>query len=196
MPHTSRLYTSQVGYSGATPVVYDDMQTNIGRVIRPGGDDPTWRTYNLGIGGGVAYSVLGFALNDYVDFWVQTSHKMKLSTTLNFHLHYILPSDSAADRFKFQLDVAAGVGNGSFAAVAGSPFTSEVILDGTESTKNNIVGIVDIPAVNTTVSTVYAMQLTRIAASASEFAPEVYLLYTDCHYQIDTVGSLQEATKV
>lgn len=187
--------TRQIGASGNDAIVYDDQQVAIAATIFPGGSDPVWRTYNLGIGGGVAYSVLGFAVGEYLDFWVQTSHSMRLSTALDFHIHFTVPSDSASDRFKFQLDVAAASIGGTFAAPSGTPYSAEHILAGTEASQQNMLEIADIPAVNTTVSTLYACRLTRIAASASEYAPEVYLIAADCHYQRDTVGSLQEDSK-
>lgn len=184
-----------LGQSGSSHVVYDDLPTNIGQVVRPGGSDPTWRTYNLGIGGGVAFSVLGFAVGNYVDFWIQSTHGMALNSILHHHMHWIIPSDDATKKFQFQLDVAAAAKNTSFAAVTGSPFTAEHTLDGTESTKHSHFDLATIPAVNTTVSTAYALRLTRIAASSLEYGAEVYLLFSDSHIKMDTIGTLQEAVK-
>lgn len=66
--HKSRLVPATLlGEANSNYVVYDDIQINDANVIRPGVDDPTWRTYDFGLGG-PAFSVLGFALNDYVDF--------------------------------------------------------------------------------------------------------------------------------
>jgi hypothetical protein len=195
VPRTSRVYTSQLGYSGATPVVYDDLQTGGDRLFRPGGDDPTWGTSTYGIGGGVAFSALGFALNDYAEYFVQTTHGMKLNTVLDAHVHYTLPSDSASDRIKFQIDVIAAPIGSDYAAPAGTPFSAEVVLDGTEAGKHNLIEVADIPAVNTTVSTIYICRLTRVAASASDYAPVVYVTFVDCHFQKDTSGSLAEDSK-
>ena len=46
---------------------WDDNQVEMGRV-RLGSSAPTWRTYAHGIGGGVAFDVLGFAVNNYIYF--------------------------------------------------------------------------------------------------------------------------------
>lgn len=196
MKSSHRTLNRQVGFSGSDSVVYDDLQTGGDRLFRPGGDDPTWRTYNYGVGGGVAFGALGFALNDYAEYFLQSTHSMKLSTALDVHIHFIVPTDSAADRFKFQLDVVAAPIGGSYAVPAGSPYTAEHVLDGTESTKNTVLDLADIPAINTTVSTIYICRLTRIAATASEYAGEVYVTFVDGHYQRDTIGSLSEDTKV
>lgn len=115
---------------------------------------------------------------------------------MDFHIHYTLPSDSAADRIKFQLDVAAAGANEDFAVPAGSPYSAEYVLVGNESARHNKFEVASIPAVNTTVSTIYACRLTRVAAAADDYASEVYLIFADCHYQKDTVGSIQEFSKV
>ena len=92
MPGFTRFIpTNKVGYSGANDIVYDDMQVNVGRV-RLGATAPTWRRYNHGVGSGVTFDVLGFAVNNYIYFDVQTSHSMKLNTILDCHMHYILPN--------------------------------------------------------------------------------------------------------
>ena len=186
----------RVGSAGSSQVVYDDIQGGLGQLQRPGISDPTWRTYNLGIGGGPVFSVLGFALNQYVDIWVESFHSMKLSTVLCNHMHWIIPSDSVGDKIKFEIAVAYANIDESFAAAAGSPFSAEHVVDGTESTKHKYLDIGDIPAVNTEVSCVYAIQLKRVAASSDDFGPEVYMLFNDNHVSLDTGGSLQEDSKV
>lgn len=184
----------QIGGIGASAVTWDDIQAGASRLIRPGGSDPTWRTWDFGLGG-PAFSVLGFSLNDYVDFWVQTSHSQKLLSPLDFHIHYTIPSDSAADKIKFQIDVIAAGITSYFAVPSGSPFSGEVTLDGTESAKHNYLEIGHIPGVNSTVSSAYGIQMKRVAASSDDYAGEVYLLFADSHYQRDTSGSFSEDSK-
>ena len=47
----------------------------------------------------------------------------------------------------------------------------------------------------TTVSSIYTMRLTRIAATSDEYSGEVYVKFIDCHYQVDDRGSQEENTK-
>jgi hypothetical protein len=63
------------------------------------------------------------------------------------------------------------------------------------SNSHKIQDIADIPASNTTVSTIYKCKFTRIAASQDEYAGEVYIEFTDSHYQKNTMGSRQESAK-
>lgn len=176
-------------------IAYDDIQVSLSSAKRPASSSPTWRTYNFGIAGGIDFAVLGFAVGDYLDFYIQTSHSMKLNSILDNHIHGTLPSNSTGDKIKWQLDViAAGIGE-AWAVPTGSPFTSEKTLSGTEANKHNLFELADIPAVNTTVSSAYICRMTRIAASSDDYSPEVYLIFNDSHYQKDTIGSRLETSK-
>ena len=181
-------------FNGAA-IVYDDLQVSISNIRLPVSNAPTWRLYNHGIGGGVTFPVLGFAVDEYIYFDVQTQHSMKLNTILDNHIHFTTPTDGDAEYINFQLDtIVAGI-NGAWAVPTGSPFTSEHVMDGDYSDLHKLLDIADIPASNNTVSSVYKCKLGRIDASQDEYPGEVYLQFTDCHYQKDTVGSRLEASK-
>lgn len=177
-------------------VVYDDLQVSISNVRVPPANAPTERFYNFGIGGGVTFPTLGFDVGDYLYFDIQSSHAMKLSTVLSNHFHFTLPNTTnIGDKAQFQLDVIAAGINGQWAVPTGSPFTTEITVAANDNTYHRIKEVADIPAVNTTVSTLYKCKLTRIAATASEYGSEVYVNFIDCHYQKDTVGSRQQTSK-
>lgn len=176
-------------------VVYEDLQVSINNISK-GASAPTDRFYDHGIASGVAFPVLGFAKGNYVWFDVQTSHSMKLNTVLDNHIHFVLPdTTNIGDKIVWQLDVVvAGIGE-TWAVPTGSPFTSTHTVAADDNTKHRLLEIGDIPASNSTVSTVYKCKLTRIDGTATEYASEVYLEFTDCHYQKDTIGSRQEGAK-
>lgn len=191
-----RPNAANVGIPGSAVVVYDDLLTSAFS-LRNGDTAPSARTYAFGIGGGVAFPVLGFKVDDYVFFQVQTSHSMKLNTPLDLHFHYILPNTTnIGNKIKFRADVVAAPVNGTMAIPAGSPYSLEFAVAADDNTKPRIAELADIAAVNTTVSTIYYIKLTRVAASANDYAGEVYVITADCHYQKDTLGSLQEGSKV
>ena len=124
---------------------YDDMQVEISLAKVPASSAPTWTTYNFGIGGGVAFAVLGFTVGDYLDFYIQTSHSMELNSVLDNHIHWTVPTAVKANRFKFQLDVIAAGVNVAFAAPAGSPYSAEHILSGGEVGVHNLLELAAIP---------------------------------------------------
>lgn len=107
---------------------WDDMQVTITTARVPASSAPSWTTYNFGIGGGVAFAVLGFGVNEYLDFYIQTSHSMELNSILDNHIHWTVPSNSAGAKFKFKLDVIAAGVDAAFAVPAGSPYSAEVTL--------------------------------------------------------------------
>jgi len=177
---------------------WDDIQVSISNIRVPASNAPTERLYDHGIAGGVTFPVLGFAVDDYIYFDIQTSHSMKLNTVLDNHIHFTLPNTTdIGDLFQFQLDVIAAGIDGQWAAPSGTPFTAEHTVAANDDTYHRLLGIADIPASNTTVSSIYKCKLTRIDASvpASEYASEVYLQFSDSHYEKDTVGSRTEFTK-
>jgi hypothetical protein len=177
--------------------VYDDMQVGISNIRVPASNFPTERLFAHGIGGGVTFPSLGFAVNDYLYFDIQSSHSMKLSTIMDSHIHYCTPTDGSGtpDRFQFQLDVIAAPIDGTYAVPSGSPYTAEHTIAADYTTLHKLFEIADIAAINTTVSTLYKCKLTRIAATQDEYAGEVYVDFIDSHYQKDTVGSRIEDLK-
>ena len=177
--------------------VYDDNQVSISNIRIPVANAPTERLYNHGIVGGVTYPVLGFAVGDYFYFDVQTYHSMKLNTILDNHMHFMTPTDGSGtpDRFQFKLDVIVAPIFGNWAVPTGSPFTWEHIIQADYTNLHVYDDVADIPASNSTVSTIYKCRLTRIAATQDEYGQEVYVEFTDCHYQKNTIGSRQEGVK-
>ncbi|KFZ25696.1 MAG: hypothetical protein KQ78_02130 [Candidatus Izimaplasma bacterium HR2] len=176
-------------------VMWDDIQVSLSNAKTPPSNAPTWRYYNHGVGSGIEYPVLGFAVNDYVFFDFQSYHAMKLDSILETHFHYTTPNDGDTKKFKFQLDVISAYVNGTWGAPTGSPFTTECLMDADFSGTHKLHETGTVPAVNSTVSTLYKCKLTRIAATDNEYASEVYVEFIDGHIQKDGNGSLTEYTK-
>lgn len=175
--------------------VYDDLQVGLSSAKRPSAGAPTWRTFAYGIGGGVTFFTLGFAIGEYIEFKIQTTHSTKILSMIDSHIHWTIPSDSIGDKMKFQLDIIYANRFEDYGVIAGSPFSAESTFDGTESGKHNKLDIAEMPTVNTDISTIYICRLTRIAASSDDYANEVYVDFNDSHVQKDTVGSRTEMAK-
>ena len=175
--------------------VYEDLQVSISNIRIPPSSAPTERLYDGGTGG-VTFPFLGFDVGDYVYFDVQTSHSMKLNTILDNHIHYSLPNTTdIGDKFQFQLDVMVAAIGTQWAEPTGTPFSAEFAVAANDNTYHRLGEIADIPASNSTVSTLYKCKLTRIAATSDEYGSEVYVTFLDSHYQKNTMGSRQEDTK-
>ena len=174
----------QVG-APANIVGYDDIQGQLASARRFAGTEPTDRNYDHGTGDGVNYACLGFDVGDAVFSTWQTPHAMKLNSDLELHFHWSVPTSAAGKKFKLQFDmIEAGV-HGTWATVAGSPFTKEVTLAGGEESKHNLDVLDTFTSKNTSVSSLYKVKLSRIAASSDEYGEEVYLDFIDGHYEQD-----------
>ena len=167
---------------------FEDLQIAVSTARMPAVNAPTWRTFNYGVGGGIAFFTLGFGINDFLEFKIQTTHSMELLTVLDSHIHWQIPSDSVGDKIKFQLDVIFANKFEDYAVLTGSPFSGEATLDGTESGKHNKLDVAAMPAVNTNISTIFVCRLTRVAASSDDYANEVYVDFNDSHIETDTPG--------
>ena len=175
---------------------YEDLQVSISNIRVPTSNAPTERLYAFGIGGGVTFPALGFALNNYLYFDLQTSHTMELNTVLDHHIHFTLPNTTnIGDKFQFQLDVIAAGIDTQWAVPAGSPFTAEHTIVANDNTYHRVLDIADIDASNDTVSTIYKCKFTRIAATSNEYGSEVYINFFDSHYIKDAHGSVNEGSK-
>ena len=86
--------------AGGGDPTYDDLQVSISNIRVPTSNAPTERLYAGGIGSGVTFPFLGFALNNYVYFDIQSSRSMKLSSVMDSHIHYTTPSDGTGKKFK------------------------------------------------------------------------------------------------
>lgn len=192
---TTLMWNEAEGYYENNKVVYEDLQVSISNIRIPAANAPTERLYDGGTGG-VTFPFLGFAVGNYIYFDVQTRHGMKLNTILDQHVHFTLPNTTdIGDKFQWQLDVMVAPIGSEWAEPSGTPFTSEHTVAAGDNTYHRLMELADIPAVNTTVSTIYKCKLTRIAASSDEYASEVYLTFADGHYQKDTMGSRSENSK-
>jgi len=189
---TSNPTRREVGSNGSIGT-YDDMLGLVSSARVPASNAPTWTNITLD---GFTTQALAFSIGDYIDLFVQTSHSVQLNQVIENHLHWTLATDDAGDEIRFQLTgVGAGIGE-DFASI-GTIDSGDYTLDGTEAGKHNYLEIGDIPSLNTTVSTIYILRLTRVAvADGNDSAEDVYVLFNDSHPLLDTVGSLQEGSKV
>ena len=175
---------------------WDDIPTSLVSVKLPPANAPEEVFWNHGITSGVTFPTLGFDVGEYAYAVIQSPHRMELSTAINQHIHFSVPSDGTGDKFQFQIDVIAACVGCDWEVPTGSPFTAEKTMTEDLSGKHSLFEIADIPGVNTTVSTLYKLKLTRIAASADEYAGQVYVDFFDGHYKSDQgLGSYQEDVK-
>lgn len=190
MPKTSNPTTRGVGSNGGA-YTYDDMQGSLPTAKLPTANAATWTDITLD---SFTFKALAFGVGDSVDLFVQTSHSVRLNDLIENHIHWTIATDDDGDEIRFQL---TGVGAGiheSFQSI-GTLDSGDVVLSGNAG-KHNLMELGDIPAINSTVSSVFILRLTRVAVNdGNDSAEDVYVLFNDSHVKVDTVGSLIENRK-
>jgi len=188
---TSNVSPDEIGSPGG-PYNWNDMLGSISAARVPTSNAPQWTNITLD---GFTTQALAFDTNDYIDLFVQTSHGAKLNEIIDNHIHWTIASNDAGDEFQFQLTgVGAGVGD-SFQSI-GTLTSGDYVLQGDEAGVHNLLEIGDIPAINTTVSSIFILRLTRIAPDdGDDTAENIYVLFNDSHMKFDQSGSRQEYVK-
>jgi len=170
-------------------VVYEDLrfpssgQKNVG--------SPTPTAYKGG-------QVLALASNvdQGVYFAAQIPHAYKLGSEIEVHLHIVLPTAGAGagvENLKF--DFTYSWANISALFPTEETLTVTVDVQNYIAHKHYVIELGDIDGTGKTSSSMMICSLTRDTTVADDYASSIYLLETDFHYQIDTVGSRQEYIK-
>lgn len=172
-------------------IVYDDLQVDISLGKIPTANAPTWTDLTLD---GYTSKKLAFDTDDYLELSIQTTHAVKLSTLIENHIHWTIATDDDGNEIQFQITgVGAGI-SGSFSSI-GTIKSGDYTLSGNAG-KHNLLDIGEIPAMNTTVSSVFLVTLKRIAPDdGTDSTQDVYVLFHDCHVINNTIGSMQETSK-
>ena len=170
-----------------TDSVWDDQQVDLAN-IRLGASAPTWTAYK-------GAQVLAFdkAQDNKIDFNLQLSHKYKLGSNIEFHIHNT-PADDTAGDVRWVLTVSLSDINGDFPAE--STFTAVQTINANEADKHLFFEIDDNIGSASGLSAVALISLTRTGTHVDDdYDNDMYLVALDAHIELDTIGSRTEATK-
>lgn len=182
--------------------VWDDIRINPGSFDRPGVSDPTIVAYDVN-GGGVSTYLWQFAKTQLASFTVQLPHTYKTGTDIYVHLHWTPGANGAAESGNtvgWKIDYSWANIDGTFPTMGTADLsdtcdgtnhkhqmTPDVVIDGHTSAK----GISSMLVCNIKRTDTGADDTWSGAGSGS--LP--LLLEIDFHFQIDTMGSRQQAAK-
>jgi len=180
----------QAGTAVFTDTIWDDQQVNLGSV-GVGSSAPTWTAYRGG-------EVLAFdkAQSNLIYFNIQLSHKYKLGSNIEFHLHTVAPNDTAG--------TVGWVMTHSIADI-NEEFPVETTISAVETIgleSGNMHQFFEISAnIGTAaeLSSIIICSLYRdgpaAVAASDTYNNDIYLVALDAHIELDTVGSRTELTK-
>ena len=168
-------------------VVWDDQQVNIGTIAK-GVSAPTTQAYKNS-------EALSFSASqdNRAMFNMQFSHRLKLNTEINMHIHNTVPGNTTG-AVAWKLTVSK--------ADVGSTFPDETTYNSIQTIAANSLDLhmlhdltSDIGP-SSDVSAIALCSLTRVGTSTDDtYASAVYLVGADAHFQIDTIGSNEELSK-
>jgi len=173
-------------FNGAA-TVWDDQQIVLG-TVKKGSSAPTDIAYK-------GCQVLAFnpAQDNKIFFTAQLSHKYKLNSTVEFHIHNTVPDNNAG--------VIRWIFTYSWADV-GDDFPTEttITIDQTMSANSQdehfLFSIGNLTGSASDVSSILLCSLTREGTHGNDtYANDTYLTAMDFHVEYDTVGSREELSK-
>jgi hypothetical protein len=171
--------------------VWDDIRVPASTASRLGNSDPDYEVFKNG--------VYAYAFADNVDqelmFSVQVPHNWKLQTNLNPHVHWSPPT-TGTGTVTWKIEYTIADINGTFGST--NTLTCKDAGDGT-AYKHQIIDCGDINmsayADSGDVSIMLICRIYRDVDDADDFVGDAFLLETDFHYEIDTIGSRNELSK-
>lgn len=167
--------------------VWDDQQIVLGSVGF-GASAPAWTAYK-------GSEVLAFnkSQDNKIFFTAQLTHKYKLGTNIEFHIHDI-PADDTAGVVRWIFTYSWADMGSDFPAE--STITSEQTVVVNTADKHIYFDLDELTGTSSGVSSVLLCSLIREGSHANDtYDNDVYLAAMDFHIQLDTIGSRQEGAK-
>ncbi len=168
--------------------VWNDQQVVLGNVKFAGASDPTWTAYKGGL-------VLAFnkAQDNIVYFTAQLSHKYKLNSNLEFHIH-TAHADGDAGNSKWNFTYSwADVGD-DFPVETSDTTTVASPADADKHELNSFGNLT--AGGGADVSSVLICSLQREGTHGDDtYDDDIYLVAMDFHFEMDTMGSRTVTSK-
>ena len=173
-----------VAHGNAT--VWDDQQVDIGKV-HVGASAPTWTAYK-------GCEVLAFdkAQSNKIYFIIQLTHRYKLNSNIEMHLH-TTPADDTAGDVRWVLTVSMADIGDDFPAE--STFAAVQTIAANTADKHILFEISGNVGSAAGVSSFLLCSLTRTGGTDDDYDNDIYLLGLDSHIEMDTMGSRLETSK-
>lgn len=180
--------------------VWDDIRVTPGGFDRAGSADPALVSYQPG-GSGIATFLYEWQVNDIAYFTVQLPHSYKTGSDIKAHIHCTPGANGVTENGRtvgWKIDYSWASINGNFGAMATLDLSDA--CDGTNH-KHQMTPDVTITGTDKGISSMLICNIKRTdtgtddtwSGTASGSLP--LLLEIDFHFQIDTVGSRESASK-
>ena len=181
-------------------VVYKDANVGALMLGKPASGAPGTDNWKNSAGADLAAETIAFAPTESVSGVIEVPHDYKEGTNLTFHVHWqgIDAPAGGTDNVQFQLKYSI-MRDGQLVSAE-----TTIVIERAFTTQYQEVRS-DFPAINGSTAGIggagvkigdqFVFQLARIAASSDEYGGEALVATVGFHYQVDTIGSRQIATK-
>lgn len=185
-------------YFTGSATVWDDLRVPVSSIARLGFSDPDWEEFKTSVTGSVGVYALAFGKTvvEEVFFSCQIPHSWKIGSNLNPHIHWS-PSDTDTGDVMWVLEYTISEIGGIF---GDTEIISVVDAGDGVAHKHQYADLGDIDmSAYTSASDVSIMLMCRLyrngIAPQDTYDNDAFLLEIDFHFQIDMLGSREEASK-
>ena len=174
--------------------VWKDINMGAAQIIVPSAGNPGIDELKDSAGDDTGVETLAFALNEHVSGIFEMQHDYKQGSDFIPHIHWqgITAPGGGTDNVKWQMDYTVARNGSTIAPVTTiyiqSAFTTQYAMIRSDFTTidGSTAGI---GSSNVLIGDQFCFKLTRIAASADDYAGDALMVTAGIHYEIDTVGS-------
>lgn len=168
--------------------VYRDINLGAATLSRPAASQPDIDQFKDNLGADTGVETYAFAPTEKVSGSFEIQHDYKEGTDLNPHIHFqIIDAPTGTDKVKWQLIYTISRNSNTL-----SPATTITVEQDVDT--QYAFYITSFPAIDGSsvqIGDQFLFQLSRVAASADEFAGDALLSTFGLHIQLDTMGSRQ-----
>ena len=177
----------------ATPV-YKDINMAGYLMAKPASSAPGVDTFRSTGGVDTTIETYAFALNELVHGGFELQHDYKEGTDLVFHVHWqgIAAPAGGTDNVQWRLNYIVSRGGVTLAAAAAIDSPDTAIDTQYRCYRTDFAAIV---GTTFKIGDQFMFTLTRVAATADDYAGDCLIETAGIHYQIDTLGSRAIASK-
>jgi hypothetical protein len=180
--------------------VYQDINLGSALLAKPASSAPGSEKHLDSTGADTGIYALAFAPGEYVSGSFEMQHDYKEGTDITFHIHWqgIAAPAGGTDNVKWQLEYSLTRDGQTLQA------TTTITKESAITTQYAVVRS-DFAAIsgstkghgggNIQIGDQFVFKLSRIAASADEYAGDALVITAGIHYQIDTLGSRSISAK-
>lgn len=176
--------------------VYNDLSLPLDSAKVPAANAPNWEIFRNNL------NAFAYEVNDFQEFTQELLHDYKEGSTFQFHVHGALNAALAGgdETVKFEIeysiadmDSSDGLGD---VYPATTTISSEFTVPNGTADLTNIYIVVGTDATAAfKIGATIKGRVRRIASSGTELVGDIFLLSTNIHYEVDTMGSRTIADK-